>query len=186
MVVSGETEALDQLEAQLEADGVRARPHPVSYASHSPQVEAVREELVAALAGIEPRPSEIPLYSTVTGEPADTAEMDAEHWFRNLRQTVLFEPAIGAMAQAGIDALIEVGPHPILLAPAAQTLDSLEDGGGRRRSAHCAATRAAGSDSWRRSPRRTRAESGSTGSRSSRAPAESRCPPTPSSASATG
>ncbi len=128
LVVSGEIEALDQLEAELKADGVRAHRIRISYASHSPQVEAVREELLVALAGIEPRPNEIPLYSTVTGEPADTAEMDAEHWFRNLRRTVLFEPAIGAMAHAGIDALIEVGPHPILLSPASQTLDSLEDG----------------------------------------------------------
>ena len=55
--------------------------------------------------------------------------MDAEHWFRNLRQTVLFEPAIRAMVKAGIDALIEVGPHPILLSPASQTLDSIENGG---------------------------------------------------------
>ena len=61
---------------------MRAGRIRVTYASHSPQVEAARDELVAALAGIEPRPGEIPIYSTVTGEPADTAEMDPEHWFR--------------------------------------------------------------------------------------------------------
>ena len=108
---------------------MRAGRIRVSYASHSPQVEAAREQLLSALAGIEPRPSELPLYSTVTGEPADTALMDAEHWFDNLRRTVLFEPAIRGMVKAGIDALIEVGPHPILLSPASQTLDSIENGG---------------------------------------------------------
>jgi acyl transferase domain-containing protein len=129
VVCSGDPEALEELERSCEADGVRAGRIRVSYASHSPQVEAAREELLSALAGIEPRPSELPLYSTVTGEPADTALMDAEHWFHNLRRTVLFEPAIRGMVQAGIDTLIEVGPHPILLSPASQTLDSIENGG---------------------------------------------------------
>ena len=129
VVASGDPEALEELERSCEADGVRAGRIRVSYASHSPQVEAAREQLLSALAGIEPRPSELPLYSTVTGEPADTALMDAEHWFDNLRRTVLFEPAIEGMVKAGIDALIEVGPHPILLSPASQTLDSIENGG---------------------------------------------------------
>ena len=129
VVASGDPEALEELERSCEADGVRAGRIRVSYASHSPQVEAAREQLLSALAGIEPRPSELPLYSTVTGEPADTALMDAEHWFDNLRRTVLFEPAIRGMVKAGIDALIEVGPHPILLSPASQTLDSIENGG---------------------------------------------------------
>jgi acyl transferase domain-containing protein/thioesterase domain-containing protein len=127
LVVSGDTEALDQLEGELDAAGVRTGRIRVSYASHSPQVEAAREELLEALAGIEPRPNELPLYSTVTGEPAETAEMGAEHWFGNLRRTVRFEPAIRAMAQAGIDSFIEVGPHPVLLAPLLQTVESLDD-----------------------------------------------------------
>ncbi|WP_156107488.1 acyltransferase domain-containing protein, partial [Streptomyces violaceusniger] len=38
-VVSGEREALDELVAACEADGVRARRVPVDYASHSAQVE---------------------------------------------------------------------------------------------------------------------------------------------------
>ncbi len=129
LVVSGDPEALEQLEVDLGADGVRTGRIRVSYASHSPQVEAAREELLDAIAGIEPRPNELPLYSTVTGEPSETALMDAEHWFHNLRQTVRFEPAIRAMAQAGIDSFIEVGPHPVLLAPVLQTLESMDDAG---------------------------------------------------------
>ena len=93
---------------------MRAGRIRVSYASHSPQVEAAREELLSALAGIEPRPSELPLYSTVTGEPADTALMDAEHWFDNLRRTVLFEPAIEQLLREGRRTFVEVSPHPVL------------------------------------------------------------------------
>ena len=114
VVASGDPEALEELERSCEADGVRAGRIRVSYASHSPQVEAAREQLLSALAGIEPRPSELPLYSTVTGEPADTALMDAEHWFRNLRRTVLFEPAIEQLLREGRRTFVEVSPHPVL------------------------------------------------------------------------
>ena len=114
VVASGDPEALEELERSCEADGVRAGRIRVSYASHSPQVEAARDELLSALAGIEPRPSELPLYSTVTGEPADTALMDAEHWFDNLRRTVLFEPAIEQLLREGRRTFVEVSPHPVL------------------------------------------------------------------------
>ncbi|HZX43692.1 MAG TPA: acyltransferase domain-containing protein, partial [Myxococcaceae bacterium] len=114
VVASGDPEALEELERSCEADGVRAGRIRVSYASHSPQVEAAREQLLSALAGIEPRPSELPLYSTVTGEPADTALMDAEHWFDNLRRTVLFEPAIEQLLREGRRTFVEVSPHPVL------------------------------------------------------------------------
>jgi acyl transferase domain-containing protein/thioesterase domain-containing protein len=50
--------------------------------------------------------------------------MDAEFWYRNLRQTVQFAPAIRAMAQAGIDTLIEISPHPVLTAPALETMEA--------------------------------------------------------------
>ena len=125
VVASGDPDALDQLERACEADGVRAGRIRVTYASHSPQVEAARDELVAALAGIEPRPGEIPIYSTVTGEPADTAEMGAEHWFDNLRQTVLFEPAIERLLREGRRTFIEVSPHPVLSYGTEQTADAV-------------------------------------------------------------
>ena len=53
-VVCGEPAALDELAAACEAAGIRTRRLPVDYASHSAQVEQLREEIVAALAGITP------------------------------------------------------------------------------------------------------------------------------------
>ena len=43
-VVSGEPQALDELVAACEAAGLRARVLPVDYASHSVQVEQIRDE----------------------------------------------------------------------------------------------------------------------------------------------
>jgi acyl transferase domain-containing protein/thioesterase domain-containing protein/acyl carrier protein len=113
--VSGDIEPLDELLAELEAEGVRARKVPGAVAaSHSAQVEPLRAEIVEGLASLRPRSGEIPFYSTVTGEVLDTAELDAEYWFRNARQAVLLEPAVRALVDGGCRALLEISPHPVL------------------------------------------------------------------------
>ncbi|MGA5704456.1 type I polyketide synthase [Peterkaempfera bronchialis] len=113
-VVSGDADALDELLAAFATEGVDARRVAVDYASHSAQVEAIREPLLASLAGIAPRTSDIPFYSTVTGGPVDTACLDADYWYRNLRQTVRFEPTVRALLAAGHRSFVEVSPHPVL------------------------------------------------------------------------
>ena len=55
-VVSGDPGAVAELAAACAAEGVRARVLPVDYASHGPQVEALRAEILAALEGIAPGP----------------------------------------------------------------------------------------------------------------------------------
>ena len=57
VVVSGERGALEELMRRCEADGVRVRRIEVDYASHSVQIEAIRERLVEALAGMQPQSS---------------------------------------------------------------------------------------------------------------------------------
>ncbi|MDG4810794.1 type I polyketide synthase [Micromonospora sp. WMMD1120] len=117
-VLSGDAEAVQRF---LAAEP-RARRVAVDYASHSPHVDAVREEILTALKDIAPRSAEVPFYSTVTGGLLDTAGLDAEYWFRNLRETVRY-----ADATAGLETLVEVSPHPIL----ARELGSVrrDDGG---------------------------------------------------------
>jgi acyl transferase domain-containing protein/thioesterase domain-containing protein len=114
-VVSGEIEALDQLLAQCKAEGVKARKVPGAVAaSHSVQIEQLRDELLDQLGSLQPRSGEIPFFSTVTGGPLDTATLDADYWFRNARETVLLEPVVRDLLGRGHRALIEVSPHPVL------------------------------------------------------------------------
>ncbi|MEV0902541.1 type I polyketide synthase, partial [Actinoplanes sp. NPDC049802] len=120
-VVSGTPEAIDDLIAGCERDGVRARRVDVDYASHSAHVESMRDELLRALAPIRPRSGEVPLWSTVTGEPAGPTELGAEYWYRNLRRTVEFEPAVRGLIADGFGVFVEVSPHPVLV-PAVQAL----------------------------------------------------------------
>ncbi|WP_227025734.1 type I polyketide synthase [Streptomyces fodineus] len=124
VVLSGEPGPLRELEAELTAEDVRARLVAVDYASHSPQVERIRAELLERLAGVQPRTAEIPFYSTVTGERLDTAVLDAEYWYRNLRETVRFEQTIRALDDAGHRVFVEAGPHPILTAAVQDTVES--------------------------------------------------------------
>ncbi|MFB9904377.1 SDR family NAD(P)-dependent oxidoreductase [Allokutzneria oryzae] len=136
-VVSGDNGTLDELVERL-PDVVRRID--VDYASHSPQVEAIRDELVDALAGIAPRAGSVPLMSTVTGRIEPGAGLNAEYWYENLRRTVRLDTAVRALVDQGFGSFIEVSGHPVLtggiqdLAPDAVVLGTLRRGdGGLRR-----------------------------------------------------
>ncbi|GAB3799131.1 SDR family NAD(P)-dependent oxidoreductase [Micromonospora zhanjiangensis] len=125
-VLSGDADAVAEFVAACEAEGIRARTVPVDYASHGPHVDAIRERLAEVLSGIEPRTAPIAFYSTVTGEPVDTAGLDAGYWFTNLRQPVEFERAVRRLAADGFRTFVESSPHPVLLTG---LQDTLEDAG---------------------------------------------------------
>ncbi|MEV0041521.1 SDR family NAD(P)-dependent oxidoreductase, partial [Streptomyces sp. NPDC050804] len=114
VVVSGEPGALDELFAELTGEEVRVRRIAVDYASHSAQVEDLREELLDVLGPVCPRVSEVPFFSTMAGGWLDTGEMDAEYWFRNLRQRVLFADAVAELLATEHRAFVEVSSHPVL------------------------------------------------------------------------
>nr|WP_329956167.1 polyketide synthase [Catenulispora pinistramenti] len=122
-VVSGEPDALSELLAACEADEVRARRIPVDYASHSAQVEQLREEITAALAPITPGRLSIPMVSAVSGEWLQGPELAAGYWFDSLRATVEFDRAVRALADSGHEIFLEMSPHPVLTAPVTETLE---------------------------------------------------------------
>ncbi|MFF9520718.1 SDR family NAD(P)-dependent oxidoreductase [Streptomyces achromogenes] len=132
-VVSGDPGALDELHALLRAEKVRAKRLPVDYASHSAHVETLRARLADDLAGIEPRATRVPFYSTVTGGPLDTTALGAEYWYTNLRGTVLFEQAVRAAVAAGHQLFIEASPHPVLTVGIQETDDAVAAVGSLRR-----------------------------------------------------
>ncbi|MER6052029.1 type I polyketide synthase [Streptomyces sp. NPDC001793] len=124
VVVSGERDALRAFAKQCMADGVWAWWIDVDYASHSPEVESVRADLLAALADVRPQDTDVPLYSTVTGARTSGRELDAEYWYRNLRETVRFQQAIEAMAADGFGFFVEASTHPLLAVGVQQTLEA--------------------------------------------------------------
>ncbi|MFG2425053.1 acyltransferase domain-containing protein [Streptomyces sp. NPDC048448] len=114
VVVSGDADALNELIVQCFRDDVWARRVQVDYASHSPQMEETRDRMLDELSGLRPRASRVPMYSSTTGALIDTRECTGAYWYRNLRQTVLFEEAVSTALRREHRVFIEVGPHPVL------------------------------------------------------------------------
>ena len=129
-VVSGDPDALAELAAECAADGMRTKTLPVDYASHSAQVEAIREEILAVLAGITPGPGRVPMVSALTGEVLDGAEAGAGYWYESLRAPVEFDRAVRVLAASGHGVFIEVSPHPVLTAAITETLEAEDAAGG--------------------------------------------------------
>ncbi|WUI09931.1 type I polyketide synthase [Micromonospora sp. NBC_00421] len=125
VVVSGPSQPVGDLVAACQAEGVRARIIPVDYASHSAAVRGVAEQLRTDLVDVTPRAGQVRLVSTLTGEWVDPESMGAEYWFENLRQTVLFDPAVRVAAAAGHSTFIEMSPHPVLAMPVTAILDDV-------------------------------------------------------------
>ncbi|NUS84629.1 MAG: acyltransferase domain-containing protein [Streptomyces sp.] len=126
VVVSGEPDALDAFVATMNADGVQARRIKVDYASHSHYVTRVRDDVVGPLAGIGPRTSQLPFYSTLYGEVIDTARLDAGYWYDNLRQKVRFETSARRLAADGFGVFVEMSPHPVLTVPVQDIVEDLD------------------------------------------------------------
>ncbi|MEV0251132.1 type I polyketide synthase [Nocardia sp. NPDC050712] len=125
VVVAGEVAALTEFLAGCADDGIETRRIAVDYAAHSAQVDQVREELLAVLDGIEPRPAEVPFHSTVTGEVIPGTDLDAEYWYRSMRQTVRFEETVESLlADERGTVFIEVSGHPMLAVGVAQTAEA--------------------------------------------------------------
>jgi acyl transferase domain-containing protein/acyl carrier protein len=124
-VLSGDAGAIDSIVAGLTARGVLCRPLPVNYAFHSAQMESAAGKLAQALGRVTSSAPRIPLMSTVTGGLVTGASLDAAYWASNVRQTVLFAPAIDALAARGHRLFVEIGPHPVL---GSSIVSSAQDG----------------------------------------------------------
>ena len=114
-VLSGDPEMLRAVLGALEAKGVFCRAVVgVDIAFHSPQMDPLKEELIASLAGLTPRTTAIPMISTVTGQAIDGLSLGAGYWGRNLRDPFLFTQAMARILGEGCAAALEVAPHPVL------------------------------------------------------------------------
>jgi polyketide synthase 12 len=125
-VVSGPPEQVAAVVAVCQENGDRARLIDVDYASHGPQVDEIRDELLRVLDGVTPvaaTSDDVAFYSTVTGGRADTAGLDAAYWVTNLREPVRFAEAIEALLADGHRVFIEASTHPVLTVGMEETFE---------------------------------------------------------------
>jgi len=115
VTVVGSAEGIERLQAKIEGQGGFARLLRVQVPFHSVFMEPLEAPMAEALSAIEPRRGQLPLYSTVTGKRIDGTQLNADYWYRNVRQPVLFAEAIEALGAEGYRHFIELAPHPVLM-----------------------------------------------------------------------
>ena len=124
VVISGEPGAIQDIVQQLEAESIFCRILRVDVASHSPQMDPLRTELIDLLKGLQPRQEDLPFYSTVRPGRRPGTELDARYWGDNLREMVRFKEAVERVAEDGIEVFLEISPHPILSGSVQQTVQN--------------------------------------------------------------
>ncbi|WP_225413943.1 type I polyketide synthase [Stigmatella hybrida] len=128
-VVSGEKQAVQEVVGRLEREGYKGQALTVSHAFHSAQMEPMLEEFERVARPVVARPARCKLISNVTGQAFQAGQApDAAYWRKHVREPVLFEQGMRAMAELGVSTFLEIGPHPTLtpLARASLTSPSAE------------------------------------------------------------
>jgi len=114
-VVSGPAAEIEEFLARLEAQGTGFARLRKSPAYHSAMVEPALDDLAAVLSTIEFAPPRIPFVSNLTGRTvAEGATLDAAYWRCQAREPVAFRAGVETLADLGVDAVVEIGPHPVL------------------------------------------------------------------------
>lgn len=127
ITLSGKEADLEKIKAFIQPKGIFFRMLDINYAFHSRQMEPIRNELIANLSGLTPYSTkEVAFVSTVTGESLDGAALQADYWWRNVREPVRFGDAVISMAKMGCRVFIEIGPHAILQRYINETLKAIE------------------------------------------------------------
>ena len=114
VTLSGDPEALQQLDAKLKEQKVFSRMLQVDVAYHSHQMEKLESHLRESLRGLCSHSHKLPLYSTVTGRLVQEECLDESYWYRNIRWPVLFRDAVDHLSEDGHSLFLEIGPHPVL------------------------------------------------------------------------
>lgn len=114
-VLSGDPSEMKSVLQELEKRNVFCRSIAVDVAAHSPQMEAISEELRQAIADVKPSDGPVPFYSTTLGRWIAGHEADASYWVENLRRPVLFHQALVELLNGGYKTFLEASPHPLLI-----------------------------------------------------------------------
>ncbi|MBX9750975.1 MAG: SDR family NAD(P)-dependent oxidoreductase [Roseococcus sp.] len=111
--ISGTTEGLAEVLRVARRLRVATVTLDIAYPFHSQALDPEREGTIAALAGMRPQGTRIPMISSVTGAAVRGDELDGTYWWSNIRAPILFQAAVEA-ALGGAELFIEIGPRPIL------------------------------------------------------------------------
>ncbi|MEV5341522.1 SDR family NAD(P)-dependent oxidoreductase [Streptomyces sp. NPDC052676] len=114
VTLAGHADALADLGRQLTTRDVFFRELDLDYAFHSRAMDPIRQDLTDSLLPLRPGHHQRLFVSTVTGDRLDGSRLDADYWWRNVREPVRFAGAVRVLADSGCTQFVEIGPHAVL------------------------------------------------------------------------
>ncbi|AXB47627.1 type I polyketide synthase [Amycolatopsis albispora] len=122
LVISGNAQVATEIAAGFAERGRKSRRLPVSHAFHSPLMNSMLDDFRAVVSGLSFTAPRVPVVSNLTGGVATGAELCApDYWVRHVRDTVRFADGVRALAEAGADVFLELGPDGVLSGMAADS-----------------------------------------------------------------
>ncbi|MEU2733672.1 type I polyketide synthase [Streptomyces griseoviridis] len=127
VVIAGEEAEVVALADEFAAEGRKTSRLAVSHAFHSALMEPMLDAFREVAEGLTYAEPTVPVVSNVTGALAAPGQLTTPaYWVEHVRGTVRFADGVRALADAGADAFLEVGPGGVLTALTRQTLDTTE------------------------------------------------------------
>ncbi|MFI1918307.1 type I polyketide synthase [Nocardia sp. NPDC020380] len=127
LVISGDEDAIAEIEALFTERGRKTSRLRVSHAFHSHRMEPMLAEFESVAQDLTYNRLEIPVVSNVSGELATDEMLEPAYWVRQVRSAVRFAPGIESLTASGVRRFLEIGPDAVLAAMTRQTLpDDLE------------------------------------------------------------
>ena len=135
VTVSGEVDAIDDIQAAFNADGVFARRLKVEAIYQSHHMGLIQKDYLASLKSELKSSGDfdgVKFSSPVSGDLIEFAkQLGPSHWVRNMIQPVLFAQSLRNMGidkenKQQVDAVVEIGPHGALAGPIRENLSLQE------------------------------------------------------------
>jgi polyene macrolide polyketide synthase len=128
VVISGETDALDEIELLWTGRGADTKRLRVSHAFHSPLMEPMLEDFAEVTQGIDYGPPQIEIVSNRSGKVVAEELRDPGYWVRHVREAVRFADGIAELEGLGVSRFLELGPDGVLTAMAEISLGDDAEG----------------------------------------------------------
>ena len=114
-VISGPADEIAAILERLEKADIRVARLRKSPAYHSAMIEPAMDDLETALSGLDFAPPSLPFVSNLSGKTVGQGEaLDAAYWRRQMRAPVAYRACVEALAEMGVGAVVEIGPHAVL------------------------------------------------------------------------
>lgn len=132
LTLSGDEDAVVELKASLDTQGVFNRRLRVEQAFHSHHMVPLAPGFESALsktAGFTSGAAQVRMVSSVTARDSSARAMDAAYWAANMTGVVRFADALTGILfdendESGVDILLEIGAHPALKGPSLDVVKS--------------------------------------------------------------